>query len=122
MKLYISIQVACRQLGFSRGMEIAAKEGNDQGTGTIWLDEVSCTKTDTRLLDCGHDAIGVSDCGHNEDVYLACYSKLTNLLIDLILFISAYLNHFPKYVSKENSVPPEYKDGFNGRDVLPDMD
>ena len=47
-----------------------------QGTGEIWLDEVSCTGSESELLDCRHDDIGVHDCDHSEDASVRCSSKL----------------------------------------------
>ena len=43
-----------------------------QGTGQIWLDDLICTGTEARLVDCGHRPFGVHNCGHNEDVGTRC--------------------------------------------------
>ena len=42
------------------------------GTGEIWLDEVFCTGSESELLDCNHDGIGVHDCDHFEDASVRC--------------------------------------------------
>ena len=42
------------------------------GTGRIWLDDVSCTGSESELLDCSHDGIGVHDCDHFEDASVRC--------------------------------------------------
>ena len=44
----------------------------EQGQGIIFLDELGCLGNENSLKDCTHDGIGVSNCGHNEDVSLIC--------------------------------------------------
>ncbi len=43
-----------------------------EGSGPIFLDQLSCGGSETRLIDCSHNEIGVHDCSHSEDVYLVC--------------------------------------------------
>ncbi len=53
------------------------------GTGPIWLDDVACTGTEARLLDCGSRPIGVHNCNHPEDAGTRCipvFSKCTTSL------------------------------------------
>ena len=45
-----------------------------QGTGAILLDQVGCTGTETRLVDCSYNPIGVHDCSHTEDAGVTCQS------------------------------------------------
>jgi len=42
------------------------------GTGVIWLDNVECTGSETSLNNCAHSGWGVHNCGHDEDVSIAC--------------------------------------------------
>jgi len=42
------------------------------GSGQIWLDEADCTGNELCLLSCSNNGIGVSDCGHFEDVAIFC--------------------------------------------------
>ncbi len=42
------------------------------GTGPIWLDDLQCTASDTRLISCTHRAVGTHSCGHSEDIAVFC--------------------------------------------------
>ena len=43
-----------------------------QGSGPIWLDDVSCTGLETELLECPHNGIGLHNCIHFEDASVRC--------------------------------------------------
>ena len=42
------------------------------GTGSILLDQVACTGTETRLVNCPSNPLGVHDCSHSEDAGVTC--------------------------------------------------
>lgn len=42
-----------------------------QGSGTIYLDNVACTGSESRLIDCSYDS-DTTDCGHHEDAGVRC--------------------------------------------------
>jgi hypothetical protein len=62
--------VACRELGFSTGTTQAGPVGSE--SLTIWLDDVVCIGTESRLIDCTNSGIGVENCDHSEDVGVIC--------------------------------------------------
>ena len=44
-----------------------------RGTGLIWLDNLNCFGSESRLESCSHNAIGTHDCSHREDVAISCF-------------------------------------------------
>ena len=43
-----------------------------EGTGPIWIDDVHCTGTEIRLVDCPRTAFGAHNCIHFEDASVRC--------------------------------------------------
>jgi hypothetical protein len=43
-----------------------------QGNGPITLDNVACSGTETRLIDCPANPIGTHNCVHSEDAGVLC--------------------------------------------------
>ena len=48
------------------------------GTGPIVLDNLGCRNTESRLVDCRHDGLGVHDCLHSEDTGVRCLPSITS--------------------------------------------
>ena len=70
--------VVCRQLGY--GTENATARSSayfGQGSGPIHLDNVACTGSESRLLDCSH--ISNHNCGHHKDAGVTCPGMLITL-------------------------------------------
>ena len=66
-------QVVCRQLGFSAiGSQALTLGAVPDGTGQIWLDNVQCIGTETRLIDCPNNGLGSHNCAHFEDAGANC--------------------------------------------------
>ena len=85
--------VVCRQLGFPYGSiqsQNTAEFG--QGTGMIWLDNVTCSELESRLDECSHNEWGNHNCSHNEDVGVICLGEGLFLLLFLVLKVNISLN------------------------------
>ena len=66
-------QVACRQLGYpSEGASALTGFDVPDGTGQIWLDEVSCGGTEINLFNCNANPLGNHDCSHSDDAGVTC--------------------------------------------------
>ena len=70
--------VACRQLGYQGGTTLSSSSFRE-GTGPIWLDDLICTGSESRLVDCKHSGYGVHNCVHYQDAGLRCQGKLIAL-------------------------------------------
>lgn len=44
----------------------------DDGSGTIWLDDMGCTGSESKLKYCSHAGWGIENCDHAEDVGVLC--------------------------------------------------
>jgi hypothetical protein len=69
-------QVACRQLGNELGYtltswSVVSNSNTDDGSGTVWLDNLGCSGSESSLVDCSHAGWGATD-GHSEDVGVSC--------------------------------------------------
>ena len=51
---------------------VAITTGFADGAGQIWLDNVQCVGTETRLIDCPANALGTTSCGHVSDAGVRC--------------------------------------------------
>ena len=51
---------------------MALTTGFADGVGRIWLDNVRCAGTETRLIDCPAGALGSNACGHSSDAGVRC--------------------------------------------------
>ncbi|XP_052233588.1 scavenger receptor cysteine-rich type 1 protein M130-like isoform X2 [Dreissena polymorpha] len=68
-------KVVCGMLGFPRNGSLsrgASAFGPGVETEPIHLDNVQCAGTEASILDCQHNRVDVSDCGHSEDVGVLC--------------------------------------------------
>ena len=71
-------KVVCRQLGFAGVSNVYIRAYFGEGSGQIWLDDVSCTGFEKSLSTCWSNFWGSHNCGHFEDAGVHCgsYSSL----------------------------------------------
>ncbi|XP_058233056.1 galectin-3-binding protein A-like [Hemibagrus wyckioides] len=67
-------QVVCQQLGFPGAVSAKAGGSYGEGSGPIWLDDLSCKGSESFLSSCHFKGWGVTDCSHKEDAGVVCES------------------------------------------------
>ena len=70
---FVDATVVCRELGFGSSSYRTANFG--QGTGPIWLNNVSCTGNELSLTDCGHPEMIIGNCTNLNDAGVYCSSS-----------------------------------------------
>ncbi|XP_066266318.1 deleted in malignant brain tumors 1 protein-like [Branchiostoma lanceolatum] len=65
-------RVICRELGFSNYYNYHYSAYYGWGSGPIWMDDVSCSGSESSLQYCPHRGWGNSNCGHGEDIGVDC--------------------------------------------------
>ena len=62
-----------------------------EGRGPILLDEVRCTGTESKLLNCTHNGILSHDCDHTEDASVICLTqrKLSCVVLSCVAIFPA---------------------------------
>ena len=66
-------QVVCRQLGLgTTGTAILGFSPSASSSVPIWLDNVICNGSESRLIDCQHNGVGNHNCDHHKDAGVTC--------------------------------------------------
>jgi cysteine-rich repeat protein len=66
------LAVTCRQLGFDPAGSALLFSAVADGIDPIWLDDVNCSGSETRLAMCMNPGWNVHNCSHSEDIGATC--------------------------------------------------
>lgn len=67
--------VTCKHLRCPTALTAIGRVNASEGTGNIWLDNVSCEGHESELWTCGHQEWGKHYCNHQEDAGVTCSGK-----------------------------------------------
>ena len=70
----LNAAVVCNQLGYGGGIT-ATSNNSGPGEGMVWMENVNCNGSESRLTDCPFGGWGVTSCNHFQDVGVICNSK-----------------------------------------------
>ena len=83
-----------------------------QGSGRVWLSNVNCTGDESKLTDCKFTGWGATDCSHDDDVAVKCFSDNKNTGKFLIrcscrkYFLNPFiLEEIPLFINWTNPFP-----------------
>ena len=71
----VDAEVVCKQLGFPGAMTAHCCINSGDGPSKIWLDNVKCSSSNTRLGYCDHQGWGNHDCGLGQSAGAVCQRK-----------------------------------------------
>ena len=93
--------VVCRQLGFYFSPYAYGSAQYGQGTGPIWLSNISCIGNESSLVDCSQSSAGTNNCTHSDDAAVSCdsyyyyyyrYYNYRHIRCELLKYNPVYLN------------------------------
>ena len=91
--------VVCRQLGFGSSGTAIGSAGFGQGSGSIWLDSVTCTGSELMLLNCSHLGVGmIENCSHLNDAGVRCNGTQGMFTFIQIYMHALFLSHSSAFI------------------------
>ncbi|NXT79457.1 DMBT1 protein, partial [Zapornia atra] len=76
--------VVCRQLGCGVALQAPGSARFGWGAGPIWLDDVSCTGTESDFSECQAKTWGIHNCHHGEDAGVVCAGNSSSANLRLV--------------------------------------
>ncbi len=92
--------VVCRQLGCGAARSALQNAAFGQGSGPIWLDDVSCFGNEPSITDCRHQGFGVHNCIHGEDASVVCEGKCLHMIK---VHSNSYCSHLTRKMASSRS-------------------
>lgn len=68
----VDAKVVCREVGCGQELSALSRAAFGQGSGPIWLDEVTCAGLEAALSQCWDGSWGSHNCNHREDAGVEC--------------------------------------------------
>ena len=94
VRKYIIQTTASQNHAFCTGALAYSYSRFGRGTGGIFLDNMNCRGTESRLIDCRHSGIGVHNCDHTDDAGVRCSNGKSKLMLQpVVIIMNVYFSH-----------------------------
>lgn len=64
--------VVCKEMGCGPALTATESAGFGQGSGQIWLKNVTCSGSEMSLTECSHGVFEKHQCNHSKDAGVIC--------------------------------------------------
>ena len=87
----LDARVVCRQLGYS-GEAVALKRAffGSSPSRPIHLDNVRCNGSESSLLNCTSNKVGINNCDHSEDAGVRCNGMLSGYVYKSTFILTSF--------------------------------
>ncbi|XP_063960170.1 galectin-3-binding protein B-like [Lytechinus pictus] len=102
--------VACRLLGFLGASDVLHNTAFGEGTGKVFLEDISCLGSVVTSMNCTFMSLEAVDCPHNLDVGVMCKGSVMSMMSSSEMSLTRNPQNYSEHQDgTSNSIPPVEK-------------